>query len=414
MMSAAARPTPGSPADGGLGAGTAGHLRRLNLERVLAVVMDRTDAFTRSELIGATGLSAPTVSSLVSDLMRSGLLRDLGIGPSRGGRRPSFMEFNARHGFVAGIDVGPLRTRLAVADLRGQRLAHDVMPTPSELGPAALLSQVASAVRALLQEADVAPGRLLAVAAGAPGAVDREAGTVVALAPNLKDWSNVPVVAVLEQALGAPVVVENDVNLAILGERWRGAASGHDTCAFISVGTGIGAGIVLEGKLHRGHHFLAGEIALMCMGPQFVDRDFGPRGCLETLAGLKGLKARWSAGATGDPDEWVPALFEAARGGDAAARQAVDEEATLVGMAAANLSLVLDPSLIVLGGALITHGRPLVEEVRRIVRQIVPTPPAIVVSALGKEAALWGSLLVATTEARERLRRSLREARLPA
>src|SRR5512132_4540884 len=116
--------TPGAGHDGG--ARHATHLRGLNLERVLNVAMDRPDSFTRAELIEATGLSAPTVGSLVSHLIRSGVVRELGAGPSRGGRRPAFMEFNARHGYVAGIDLGPTRTRLSVADLRGERLAHEV------------------------------------------------------------------------------------------------------------------------------------------------------------------------------------------------------------------------------------------------------------------------------------------------
>jgi len=102
--------------------GDSGHLRRLNLDRVLVVAMNRPDSFTRAELIEATGLSAPTVGSLVSHLIRSGVVRELGAGPSRGGRRPAFMEFNARHGFVAGIDLGPTRTRLSVADLRGETI----------------------------------------------------------------------------------------------------------------------------------------------------------------------------------------------------------------------------------------------------------------------------------------------------
>jgi len=389
-----------------------GHLRGLNLEAVLAVAMEREGAFTRTELIEATGLSAPTVGSLASDLIGSGLVRDLGTGPSSGGRRPSFMEFNSRHGFVAGIDLGPTKTRLAVADLRGERLAHRVIPTPPGLGPKALLSRLAGEVRVLLREANVPPRRLLAVGAGAPGAVDRERGGMVALAPNLKGWSQVPMGAILTRALEAPVVVENDVNLAVLGEHWRGAARGHDTCAFITFGTGIGAGIVVDGALHRGHHFLAGEIGLMCMGPQYVEQDFGSRGCLETLAGLKTLVERWPHVAQRDPDRWVSELFEAAEGGDARARKTVDEAARLIGMATANLSLVLDPSLIVLGGALIDQGEPLVREVRRIVGRIVPGPARIVTSALGKEAPLWGSLLVATTEARERLRQRLREGRL--
>lgn len=389
-----------------VGARHAAHLRGLNLERVLAIAMDRHGPFTRSELVRLSGLSAPTVGSLVTHLIAEGLLKDLGAGPSRGGRRPSFMEFNDRHGFVAGIDLGPTRTRLAIADLHGDTLAHDVMDTPRSMGPGPLLSRIASAVRMLLREAHVPAGRLMAVAAGAPGAVDRQRGMVVALAPNLEGWSRVPMASILKRALGAPVVVENDMNLAILGERWRGAAQGHDTCAYVTVGTGIGAGILVGGQLHRGHHFLAGEIALMCMGPQHVGVDFGSHGCLETLAGLDALAARWAPARR--ENGWVGDLVEAAQQGDRKARTVLDETATLLGIAIANLCLVLDPSLIVLGGALIAQGGPLLDDVRRIVGRIIPTPSQIVPSALGEEAPLWGSLLVATQEARVGLRQRLR------
>jgi glucokinase len=391
------------------GARHTSHLRGLNLERVLAVSMERPGLFTRLDLIEATALSAPTVGSLVSELIRDDLLIHLGTGPSRGGRRPSFMEFNARHGFVAGIDLGPSTIRLAVADLRGERLAGRVMPTPPGLGPREMLTRIAKAMKALLREARVPPKRLLAVCAGVPGVVDREKGTVVALVPNLKNWSHVEAGRQLERVIGAPVVVENDVNLAILGERWRGAARGHDTCAFITVGTGVGAGIVLDGELHRGHHSLAGEIALMCMGPQFLDRDFGTRGCLESLAGLGALAEGWPRTPRRNGDTWVGELFAAARAGDRRARKLVDDAVLLIGIATANLMLVLDPSLIVLGGTLAARGEHLVEEVRAVAMRIVPTPSNIVGSALGDEAVLWGSLLVARTEARERLRRRLRE-----
>jgi glucokinase len=392
--------------------GDAAQLRGLNLDRVLAIAMDRRDPFTRAELIEATGLSAPTVGSLTSDLIRSGLVRDLGAGPSRGGRRPALMEFNARHGCIAGIDLGPTHTRLAVADLRGELLAHRVVATPKESGPVALLARIATHLKLLLRDARISPRRLLAVGAGAPGAVDPDRGIVMALAPNLKGWADVPMAKILKRALGAGVVVENDVNLAILGERWRGAARGHDTCAFITVGKGIGAGIIVNGQLHHGHHFLAGEIALMCMGPQYLDTDFGARGCLETLAGLQTLAARWSHPARGDGGGWVAELFAAAQGGDRQAHSTLDEAVTLIGIATANLSIVLDPSLIVLGGALFAEGKPLVSDVRRIVGRIVPTPPRIVLSDLDEEAPLWGSLLAAITEARQRLRQQLRGVRL--
>jgi predicted NBD/HSP70 family sugar kinase len=391
--------------------GDSGHLRRLNLDRVLVVAMDRSDSFTRAELIEATGLSAPTVGSLITSLIRHGIVRELGAGPSRGGRRPAFMEFNARHGYVAGIDLGPTRTRLSVADLRGEPLAHRIVATPGGIGPEALLSRMAGAVRALMKDAEAPVEKLLAVAVGCPGVVDYGRG-VVGFAPNLSGWSNVAVRDTLERALEAPVVVENDVNLAVLGEHWRGAARGHDTCVFLFVGTGIGAGVLIDGELHRGHHFMAGEIAVMCMGPQYVDVDFGSRGCLETLAGLQSLAARWPRSGRGDPARWMADLFDAAQKGDRAARQAVDETARLIGIAVANVGSVVDPSLIVLGGALFAQAEPLVHEVRKVVSRISRPPLEIVVSALGKEAPLWGSLLMASREARRQLRLRLREARI--
>lgn len=388
----------------------AAHIRGLNVERVLDVVMDSRTPFTRNELMEATGLSAPTVGTLTTHLIRAGVVTDRGTGPSSGGRRPSFMEFNARHGYVGGIDLGPTRTRLAVADLRGERLAERIIPTP-RLEPSALLTKLAEALRDAMREAEAPMNRLLAVGAGAPGAVDCDTGTV-AFAPNLQGWSRVPMREILEQALGAPVLVENDVNLAVLGEHWRGAARGHDTCAFVFVGTGIGAGILIDGELHRGRHFMAGEIDVMCMGPEYAERDYGSRGCLESLAGLEALAARWPNGAKGDPAHWMASLFAASRNGDRQAQKAIEDTARLVGIAVANIDAVLDPSLIILGGALFAEAEPLFEEVRKVVLRIARSPLEIVLSALGKDAPLSGTLLVGGTEARRRVRERLSEARV--
>lgn len=396
------------------GARHAGHLRSLNLERVLSVVMERPAPFTRAEIVQATGLSVPTVGSLTTDLIRRGILRDLGTGPSSGGRRPSFMEFNGRHGFVAGIDIGPTRTRLAVADMRDEILARRIVPTVNRDGPAATLAQLAAEVRDLLHEAQAPPGRLLAVCAGAPGMVDLDRGLVL-LAPNLEGWVNVPMRSILERELGAPVIADNDVNLAVLGEHWRGAARGHSTCVFLFVGTGIGAGVLIDGQVHRGHNFMAGEVAVMAMGPQFVDQDFGSRGCFETLAGLEALAARWPNAREGD-EKWVGQLLEAAQNGDAQARDAIAETAKFIGMAVTNVGAVLDPSLIVLGGAMFANAEALLREVRSVVQRITRAPIEVVLSELDKDAPLTGSLLLAANEARRQLRLRLRNKteRLPA
>ena len=381
-------------------------LRRANLDRVLAAALDRPGPFTRAELIKATGLSAPTIGSLTSELIRRDLLHDLGTAPSRGGRRPSLMEFNARYGFAVSIDIGPTRTRLAIADLRQERLAHDVVATPASLPPCDLLHQIVRDVESLMERNGVPRDRVLAVAVGVPGVVDEQTG-VVSLAPNLEGWQDVPVGSLLARAFQAPVFVENDVNLAILGEHWRGVAQGHDTCAFIFVGTGIGAAVLIDGRLHRGHHYMAGEIAVMCMGPQYLDHQFGNHGCLESLAGLQALASRFPEAAQGDPATWVSTVVESAHRGDPAARAAVLETAQLIGIAAGNVGTVVDPSIIVLGGALFAQAPPLVDAVSAVIDRITRPHVTVALSSLGKEAPLWGGLLVAHTAARDRVRQEL-------
>ena len=386
-------------------------LRRANMDRVLAATMGRPGPLTRAELTRATGLSAPTVGTLAAELVRLGLLREMGRGPSTGGRRPRALQFNADFGVVAGIVLESRTTRLAVADVTGRMLAAAQAETPDDDGPERLLTWMSGLIRNLLSKARVPSGRrLLALTAGLPGAVDHERGTVVGLMPGFRSWENLAVGAYLERLVGAPVVVENDVNLAVLGEHWRGAAQGHDTCAFISLGVGIGAGILIGGELHRGHHSLAGEIAVMCMAPEHVARDFGSRGCLETLVGLDVIVRRWRPEAREDFPRQASRLLEAARAGDPVALGVIDDAAVLIGMAASHVSLVIDPSLLVLSGPLVGSGGEMLERVRAVVSRIIPRPPKVVCSVLGEQAMLSGSLLVATQEARERLRRRLRNS----
>jgi predicted NBD/HSP70 family sugar kinase len=319
------------------------------------------------------------------------------------------MEFNARHAFVGGIDIGPTRTRLAVADFRGARLGHEIVDTPQSLPPPQMLLRLAAAFKSLLRSTGVPVGRVITVTVGVPGIVRPRDG-VVAFAPNLSGWHDVPLRDILARELRTTVLIDNDVNLALLGEHWQGAARGHETCAFVFVGTGIGAAILIDGALHRGHHDMAGEISVMCMGPQYVDRDFGTHGCLEALAGLDALKTRWTHHPPSNHEHWIPALLEAAAAGDEPARQAVTETARFIAMATANVGAVVDPSLVVLGGAMFAQAESFVDEVRRIVHQLARTPFEVVPAALGKEAPVAGCLLVAAAEARRQLRQRIRAA----
>ncbi len=146
----------------------------------------------------------------------------------------------------------------------------------------------------------------------------------------------------------------------------------------------------------------------MAMGPEFVGKDFGTRGCFETLAGLEALAARWPSARDVDPERWVAELLKAAEGGDAQAREAINQTATFIGMAVTNVGTILDPSLIVLGGAMFAKADGLLREVRRVVARITRAPIKMVLSELEKDAPLLGSLLLAATEARRQLRLRLR------
>ena len=208
--------------------------------------------------------------------------------------------------------------------------------------------------------------------AGAPGAVEFDKG-IVTEAPNLRNWSRVPMREILERALGVPAIVENDVNLAILGERWRGAAKGHHTCVYITVGTGIGAGIIVGRRAPPRPPLHGRGDRLHVHGPAVHRLGRRPAAWSRWPASRPWPSARPAP--RGATPQVVADLLEAAGNGDRAARKAVTEAAILIGMAVANLAVVVDPSLIVVAGAMVTQSELLVQEVRRVVSRVVPASP---------------------------------------
>jgi predicted NBD/HSP70 family sugar kinase len=200
----------------------------------------------------------------------------------------------------------------------------------------------------------------------------------------------------LQRRLPVPTRVDNDVNLAALGEMWRGAGRGCRHLLFVAPGTGIGAGVIIDGRLHRGAHHFAGEIGYSCPGPEHLEADYGLLGRLEVLASGPGLlrQARQRLGERLPADATARDVFEMARAGDAEAIALCEETATLIGIAVANVVTVLDPEIIVFGGGL-SRDEALLSRVREVVYRIVPVRPEIVVSALGEDAQLYGAALMA-------------------
>lgn len=307
----------------------------------------------------------------------------------------------ARRAGVGAVDLGGRHIACALGDVHGRllsRLRRDLLPGET---PDSALSWAAEAIRRLLRPARIRPGELRAVGFAAPGLVHAEAGEIVGAA-NLPGWVRVPVAAILGQALGVPVRLENDANMAALGEWWRGAGAGRASLLFLALGTGIGGGVIIDGHLQRGSHNLAGEIGYTCLGRQYLEMDFGLSGCLEHLAAAPGVvrRAREALGQRLPPSATARDVFELALAGDADAARVRDETAVFLGIAIANAVALLDPEIVVLGGGMSQHGEPLLTRVKETVERIVPVRPEIVLSALGEEAQLYGAIFAALEMAR--------------
>lgn len=394
------------------GASTEGgtlNTRRLNRQRLLEAVR-RSGPISRADLAKKTRLSPPTVSALVEDLVNEvGLLHEVGIGTSKGGRPPIMLQFNAEFGYLVGVDVGSRTLRVALTDLQGKVLARHQEPTDSSSGTATL-DQIYAAVDEVCRRARRPRTKLYAVGIGAPGMTDVNTGRVIN-AVNLPGWVDVPLRELAEARLNAPVRVDNDANMAALGERWLGSARQVDDFVFIALGAGVGAGVVVGGRVHRGHHWYAGEISHMNLDFREWKSDFGERGYLESRVGAAAIP-EWQhakrlvedvAGEGRDRAAAVAHIIEAARGGDTAAAAVIDELAIYLGTAVANIVAVLDPALVVFGGGLSHAGELLLQPLRRVVSHIVPNLPRLEMSSLGDDAQLMGAVNSAMEIAEGRL-----------
>ena len=349
--------------------------RRVNRQRLLEAVR-RSGPISRADLAKATRLSPPTVSALVEDLLHEvGLMHEVGVGTSKGGRPPILLQFNREFGYLAGIDVGSRVLRVALADLQGHVLARHQVPTDPAGGPA-IIDQVCALVNEVFDLTGRDRRKLYAVGVGAPGMTNVHTGRVIN-AVNLPGWVDLPLRDLLQARMNAPVRVDNDANMAALGERWQGSARRVNDFVFLALGAGVGAGIVVGGRLHRGHHWYAGEVSHMNLDFREWRTDFGARGYLESHVGAAVL--------------------------DDATPEVLDHLAIYLGTALANIVAVLDPALIVLGGDPGYGGERLIEPIRRVVARIVPNLPAIELSSLGDDAQLVGAVYSALEIAEGRL-----------
>ena len=365
----------------------------------------RAGRVSRAEIARVSGLSKPTVSSVIETFVAGGLVREIGQGFGQPGRPPVLYELAPTAGYVIGLDVGGTKVRGALANLVGEVIAEHQEPT-STTSAAAFVDQVHSMRRALLTKAEVPENRLEALSMGIPGIYNPVTDAVRA-AYKVPALETIPFVATIGQGLSYPVLVDNDVNFAALGEQWQGTVVPDTDFVTIAVGTGIGMGAVIGGRLHRGATGSAGEIgSLPLLNPWLGTGEQ----VLENVAAGPGILRRLSTALADDhgpqtslgAHSSVPDIVQAAADGDRLAVRLLDEETDLITLAVACAVLVLDPSLVVLGGGIGTNP-DLVDRVRSRAGQLLPTPPDIEPSRLGNRAAMLGGIAVALDVAHGRL-----------
>ncbi len=298
---------------------------------------------------------------------------------------------------VVGIDIGGTKTALLATEVAGgSDLGSESFPTPAEDGPDALLDALDEAIRATLRTSGRDVADLCAVGIAAPGMVNAGRGRVVE-AGNLDGWRDLPLRDLVERRFHVPVFVEQDANAAALGEKWRGAARQMNNFAFVALGTGIGVGLVINGRLHRGFHNAAGEVGNFVMGREYLgEREADGVGNLARLIGGKTLRRR-AEDAAGEEMSAAEAIDRGAdaiegNGGDDDLAPLAEDAIEYVAMTVVAIAALLDPEAVILGGGTAEAGAALIDPVRDLVARELPAPPAIMHAVLGPAAQLHGAV----------------------
>ena len=375
----------------GEGSGS-GVLRLLNGQRIVdALFSAHPTRMSRAGIARATGLSKPTVSALVADMESAGLVRISDESPSSGsiGRPAALYELvpTARHSVVA--DIGATKILVGVADLFGNLIAEQELTTGPDARAA--LESVTAAAWEMLRDID---GGCHAMCVGVPGIYRPELDRVEQ-ALNLPGFDNLAVNTYLSERFDARIHVENDVNLAALGELTRmGDEPADGDFAAISVGTGIGLGMVVGGDLYRGGTGSAGELGSLLLSPP--EPGEAPV-TLEDVASAPSIRKRFGRAIEDghrsglDASADVPDIFAAAATGDVAAAAVLDEVAAAMALAVSHLCLIADPTRIVFGGG-VGANPVFVDAVRDHLSRLVDAPPELAASTLGRQAALVGAV----------------------
>ena len=358
---------------------------------------------SRADLVRATGLSATTISSLVSDLIESGAVTETAgrARPHKGGsgRPPVQVALALRPGQVAGIDIGHHHVRVAVADRAGTILAEDQTPADTDSDGQRTLEQAFSLLERVVSSTGGRVSDLVWAGLCVPGPIDRRSSRLDGGV--LPGWRGMAPGVEMQERLGIPVAVDNDANLGAVAEHRHGAAEGASDLIYVKVASGLGAGLVLAGRLHRGATGIAGEVGHVPVRDDGLVCRCGSRGCLETEVSAPRLLETLRP-AYGDLD--VAGLLELDTAGDPGAQRVLNDAGHTIGRSLAGLCTVLNPDVVVIGGSL-GASDSLVRGVQTAVDHFAQPDAAAAVQVrsgrLGHRAELVGAVALAIARAEQ-------------
>jgi len=303
--------------------------------------------------------------------------------------------------YLAGIDIGGtnIRCALSTIDDPGTILVHRAIKTPPKVTVEDGLELINQEIVDCSQDLSLSPETLAAVGCALPGTINSKDG-ITGIIANLHGWDFLPFGDMLGQRFQVPVRIDNDVNSAALGEFRYGAGRGHSSVVFMTVSTGVSAGIVIEGQVVAGHHYAAGELAYMIPDRQHLGKDWKSNGCLELTSagiGLATIRAQ-KRGGLPTPDRAVE-VYEAAHAGDEEAVALIERAADYLAQTAVAVGAVVDPEVLLLGGSIALHQPNIMRRIREVVNEALLFPFEVKLAALGGEAPLIGALLLASNKA---------------
>jgi predicted NBD/HSP70 family sugar kinase len=375
-------------------------LRTANRQHVIDTLRTK-GTLTRSELARNTGLSRTTISTLLAELIGQGLVTEVNDGGARkgAGRPATMVRLDPSAGAAVSIDVGARHLAVAVGDLAHEVMAERWVPLPPAHRAEAGMDRAAKLVREILEEAGATKRSVIGAAMGLPAPISRPEG-VVASSNILPGWAGVQVTEEMSERLGMPVFIENDSNLGALAESTWGAGMGFDQLAYIKAATGIGSGLVQDGKLFRGTSGTAGEIGHTTVAEDGPICRCGNRGCLELYAGGAALL---EALRQSHPQiETLDQVVQLAHENHPACARVLADAGRHIGVAIANLINLFNPRRIVVGGELAGAGelvlRPMRVAAERSAVQTAVAAVEIVPGVLGHRAELLGGLALVLFE----------------